>query len=346
MGTIHDFLTHLGGGKTGDKVQIKAKWKSPVLIVIEGRSRRLTVIEGVEPESRLKIDDKRDVFLDRDKMYTLETPGGNVDLFIADKESATVFPTLPVHDSKRLASLVKRLVSDAKAREQGGLLDKLGNLSLDDIVKYGGIIVLAIIVGPGLWNALKADTTLVAQLTDTVLHQFWPETLHDSIRSAIGLPNVVQNRTFQRKRDPEFRINVLRAYKSTCVICGLDGRLGGMPLGIQAGHIKWHSHNGPDSTNNGLALCPFHHIALDAGAISLNDNLKIVVSADLTGGQRIEDEIYHYEGREIMDPQPGFDVPKVEYVKWHRKEVFRSPGRLLESDDSFLMAAESDAPDY
>lgn len=201
-------------------------------------------------------------------------------------------------------------------------------------------------VVPKLWNALKKDAMLIAQLTDTVLHQFWPETLHDSIRSAIGLPDVVENRTFQRKRDPEFRINVLRAYKCTCVICGLDGRLGGMPLGIQAGHIKWHSHNGPDSTNNGLALCPFHHISLDAGAISLNDNLKIVVSADLTGGRRIEDEIYRYEGREIMNPQPGFDVPKVEYVKWHRKEVFRSPGRLLESDDSFLTAADSDAPDY
>ena len=105
--------------------------------------------------------------------------------------------------------------------------------------------------------------------------------------------------------------------------------MGGTPIGIEAGHIKWHSCNGPDSTNNGLALCSFHHVALDAGAISLNDNIRIIVSADLTGGRRIEDEIYQFEGRDIMLPQPGFDVPEVEFIKWHRKEVFRSPGRIL-----------------
>jgi len=195
-----------------------------------------------------------------------------------------------------------------------------------------------------LWQDLTADSVLVGKLTDTVLHQFWPETLHESIRNEIGLPHVATYETVRRKRDPDFRIRILRAYRSTCVVCGLDGRLGGSPLGIEAGHIKWHSCNGPDSTNNGLALCSFHHIALDAGAISLNDNIRIIVSADLTGGKRMEDEIYKFEGREIMEPQPGFDFPKMDYIKWHRKEVFRSPGRLLESKENILKVAESEKP--
>lgn len=201
-------------------------------------------------------------------------------------------------------------------------------------------------LSPELWKALKSESILIAQLTDTVLHQFWPETLHDSIRNAIGLPIVALNQVPQRRRDPEFRVNVLRAYRSTCVVCGLDGRLGGIPLGIEAGHIKWHSCSGPDTTSNGLALCSFHHVALDAGAISLKDNLRIVVSADLSGGRRIEDEIYKYEGREILLPQPGFDIPEVEFLKWHRKQVFRAPGRMFVSNESTLKAAEKESPNY
>jgi putative restriction endonuclease len=201
-------------------------------------------------------------------------------------------------------------------------------------------------VSPELWQALKSDPYLISMLADTILHQFWPETLHESIRNAIGLPGMAISQTVKRKRDPEFRINVLRAYKSTCVICGLDGRLGGIPLGIDAGHIKWHSCNGPDSLKNGLALCSFHHVALDLGAISLNDNMRIIISVDLTGGRRIDEVIYKYEGREIIFPQPGFDPPGVEYLQWHRKEVFRSPGRLLRNEENVLMAAEPEPTDY
>ena len=35
--------------------------------------------------------------------------------------------------------------------------------------------------------------------------------------------------TIQRKRDTEFKVNVLRAYGLTCFICSLDGRLGEIP---------------------------------------------------------------------------------------------------------------------
>ncbi len=201
-------------------------------------------------------------------------------------------------------------------------------------------------LSPALWQALKADPSLIPLLADTVLHQFWPETLHESIRNAIGLPVASLSLTVKRKRDPEFRVNVLRAYRSTCVICGLDGRLGGIPLGIDAGHIKWHSCNGPDTLKNGLALCSFHHVALDSGAISLNDNMRIIVSVDLTGGRRIDEVIYKYEGREVMLPQPGFDPPATEFLKWHRKEVFRSPGRLLSNEENLLKAAEPKPTNY
>ena len=110
-------------------------------------------------------------------------------------------------------------------------------------------------------------------------------------------------------------------------------------------YIKWHSCDGPDSIMN-EALCSFHHVDLDSGAISLNDNMRIIVSVELTGGRRVDEVIYKYEGREIMLPQPGFDPPGIEYLQWHRKEVFRSPGRLLLAEGNFRLAAEPKPTNY
>ena len=37
-------------------------------------------------------------------------------------------------------------------------------------------------------------------------------------------------------------------------------------LGIEAAHIKWHQAGGPDTEDNGLALCTLHHKRFDRGA--------------------------------------------------------------------------------
>jgi uncharacterized protein len=69
----------------------------------------------------------------------------------------------------------------------------------------------------------------------------------------------------RRRRDPRFREEILRIYERRCAVCGYDGRLGTTDLAIEAAHIKWHAAGGPDAAENGLALCSFHHVALEPG---------------------------------------------------------------------------------
>ena len=137
-----------------------------------------------------------------------------------------------------------------------------------------------------LWETLQHSPALQEELTRQLLDEFWPPTLHNAIRQAIGLPNADTQIVGIRQRiirSPRFREEVLRAYERRCAICGYDGRLADTLLGLEAAHIKWHAYLGPDQVDNGVTLCSFHHVALDAGALGFSNDLRILVSCDVKG---------------------------------------------------------------
>ena len=49
-------------------------------------------------------------------------------------------------------------------------------------------------------------------------------------------------------------------------------------MGLEAAHIRWFAYGGPDEADNGLALCSFHHHALDRGGITISPELRVLVS--------------------------------------------------------------------
>jgi putative restriction endonuclease len=181
-----------------------------------------------------------------------------------------------------------------------------------------------------LWEALRCSPALRQDLARQLLESFWPSTLHEAIRQAIGLssdtaPTV--EAVLRGIRTPRFREDVLRAYERRCAICGYDGRLADMPLGLEAAHIKWYAWQGPDQVDNGVALCAFHHVALDTGAVGFSDELRILVSCDVSGQTMVEELLYRFEGRQLRPPQSSYPPPARDFVAWHRKEVFRAPAR-------------------
>ncbi len=183
-----------------------------------------------------------------------------------------------------------------------------------------------------LWTELLSNAALRTQLTDRLLSEFWPETLHAPIRQAVGIADLVCISKSRKKRDPRFRADVIRAYRGECAVCGYDGRLAGALLGIQAAHVKWHSYEGPDTLSNGVALCSFHHLALDAGAMGLDESRRVVVSCEVAGGERLEEQLYRFEGRPIRSPQPGQDELDPVFIEWHREQVFKEPARVSYSE--------------
>lgn len=184
---------------------------------------------------------------------------------------------------------------------------------------------------------LLGDRELVEQAAARLLADHFPESLHQAIREEVGLhDSVVQEEAAfdsatRRRRDPGFRDAVLTAYERRCAVCDYDIRLADDLFGLDAAHIRWHSHGGPDTIPNGLALCAFHHRALDRGAIGLEpipgDGFALLVSRRLSGRSEALRQLVDARGRPLRPPQEPEFLPNLDFVVWHRKQVFQGEPR-------------------
>ena len=91
------------------------------------------------------------------------------------------------------------------------------------------------------------------------------------------LPARRQTTMMRIVRDTEKSLRLKEAYDYTCQVCGIRLDTPAGPY-AEAAHIKplGIPHNGPDDESNILCLCPNHHVLLDAGAITLTDEFRVL----------------------------------------------------------------------
>lgn len=177
---------------------------------------------------------------------------------------------------------------------------------------------------PAIYSALERDPLLVSRIARELLDAHFPESLHSEILEAVGLD---LDPTRSRNRHPGFRPEVLDLYGHACAFCGYSVRLDRADLGLDAAHIMWHQAGGPDTPANGLACCSLHHRAFDRGAIGVAEDLTVLVSSRLYGTVRCQEYFTSLAGRPIETPSRRDALPNPEFLRWHRKEVFRDPPR-------------------
>jgi len=122
-------------------------------------------------------------------------------------------------------------------------------------------------------------------------------------------------------RDRIFRKVVLRAYDSRCALTGLKLINGGGRAEVEAAHIRPVEKNGPDSVNNGVALCGTMHWMFDRGLISLADDLKILVSRHVNDRESV-DGLLHKSGYAQLPLRSG-NRPHPHFLQWHRDHCFK-----------------------
>ena len=180
---------------------------------------------------------------------------------------------------------------------------------------------------------------LVSRAARQILAEHFPPSIHQDILEAVqlaagpfshGLEEPIPRRGRKVReytpRDPRFRKQVLEAYDERCAVCEYDIRFGDRLLGLEAAHIRWHSHDGRDVVPNGLALCGVHHKALDLGAMGLEGKgggFRILVSGRVRGRSPDARRLVGLRGKGIRLPVRAKDVPDRGFVEWHRGEVFR-----------------------
>ena len=105
-------------------------------------------------------------------------------------------------------------------------------------------------------SQLQTDTKLVSEIIWKLLDVHFTDRLLKPILDSAGIELTSQG-IIRKKRDSNFRANVLNAYEYRCAVCGFDVRLGQSPVALEAAHIKWHRAEGPDVVVNGWLSVPF-----------------------------------------------------------------------------------------
>lgn len=181
-------------------------------------------------------------------------------------------------------------------------------------------------------NQLKRNPQLLKEVAQYLLDQNFPDTLHQDILDSVGLDVEKLTDNFQirrvRRRDPQFRENILKAYEYQCAVCGFGVRLKHKLLALEAAHIMWHQAGGPDVEINGLALCATHHKLFDLGAFTVNQDLRLLVS-DEVNGMGANEWLLQHHGKSINPPQKKAFYPNPDFTTWHVNEVFKGGYRDL-----------------
>ena len=214
--------------------------------------------------------------------------------------------------------------------------DKIGQTSKGDALKSdlvhydvsGGFL-------EDIAHELQNDSKLSFEIIQSLLDAHFPSSFHEDILQAVEIESPVQiskpqrRGSKRRRRDPNFRANILKAYEYKCAVCGFDVKLRHQPVALEASHIKWHQANGPDTEVNGLALCSLHHKLFDRGAFTLSKERKILVSDDVDGSVGLEEWLKKFHDEKINFPQRNSYYPAPEFISWHIKEVFKGDYREL-----------------
>ena len=174
---------------------------------------------------------------------------------------------------------------------------------------------------------LVSDQQFLGNLITSLLDHNFPETIHEDILQSIGF-DLNNSTEMRKKRCPKFREKVLQAYDYRCAICGFDVRIGHFPVALEAAHIKWHVAGGPDSEENGLALCSLHHKLFDRGAFTISKKNIMLVSDKANGTDSFDLWLMKYHGKKINSPQRVTYQPDLNFVSWHINEVFQ--GKYLD----------------
>ena len=177
---------------------------------------------------------------------------------------------------------------------------------------------------PPTFAALAADPTLATAIASRILERNFPESLHPDILNAVGL--MLEMVATRRKRDPAFRQRVLKAYEYRCAVCGFDVRLGTVSIALDAAHIRWHQARGPETEDNGLALCVLHHKTFDLGAFTVANGV-LLVSDQANGTSGFLETLLAHHGKPIRDPQHPDWRPEPRHLDWHARVAFKVEAR-------------------
>jgi len=229
---------------------------------------------------------------------------------------------------------VIREVAAKMGRPPGSLSMKLCNFaSLDPVQRARGIKGLegASRQDREMWQEIRSNSLTMGTAAEELFHDLFTKDQAKDVVVEDGQiklvppsgPTETQATVKIRRGQQFFRQAVLTAYDVRCCISGIN-----VPRLLVASHIKpWGKF--PDerlNPRNGLCLSSLHDAAFDNGLITLDEDLRVVLSNRLQKffpEPALEQNFVPYEGKPIRLPEKLAE-PDGEFLRYHRMEIFRS----------------------
>ena len=175
---------------------------------------------------------------------------------------------------------------------------------------------------------MQKNPRLIDIIVRYILNENFPDSIHSDVLNAVNI-KLETTTTSHKGGEPDFRSRILTAYEHRCAVCGYNLHLDNSDLCIEAAHIKWRMAGGPNTEENGVALCALHHRMFDRGAFTISENLRILISQRVYGTKGISEWLLRYHDQYMLKPQSKMFFPGSEYLVWHRNKVFREPARKM-----------------
>jgi predicted restriction endonuclease len=226
-------------------------------------------------------------------------------------------------------------VAAKMGRTPSSLAIKLCNFaSLDPAIVGSGRVGMrgAANADRDIWNEFHTTRLALGVESEQLLHDLFTQDetkevdflARDKVRLiAPSGPTETEATVKVRRGQQFFRQAVLNAYDIRCCISGIN-----VPRLLVASHIKpWGKF--PDhrlNPRNGLCLSAIHDAAFDAGLVTLDDNLNIVLSKRLRSffpQPALELNFVPFEGKPIRLPAKLAE-PELDFLRFHREEIFQS----------------------
>lgn len=228
---------------------------------------------------------------------------------------------------------IVREVAEKMGRTSSSLAMKLSNFaSLDPVQKARGIGGLkgASTQDKLIWAEFRGNSSVLGAESEQLLHDLFTRDekkeidllQRDRVRIVAPVGPTERQATVTVRRGQQFfRQAVLNAYELRCCISGIN-----IPELLVASHIKpWKKF--PDhrlDPRNGLCLSSLHDAAFDAGLITLDQKLNVILSKNLRRflpQLSLEQNFVSFEGQSIRLPEKLAE-PDPEFIRYHRENVF------------------------
>jgi putative restriction endonuclease len=181
----------------------------------------------------------------------------------------------------------------------------------------------------GLWDGVLSHPRSRHQLRNALIARYFPDEREKMGAILSTKPSSFEPAALREDlpgRDGAFRKTILEIYDYRCAACGIRVKLSSDLSMVEAAHIIPFSQSGNDRPDNGLALCPNHHWAMDRFLIAPCPDPKYPAGVWKVGerlDERVDDqkELLELENKKVLGPSEQKFNPAFASLKWREDQL-------------------------